>query len=120
MFACAEPQKRCRPSQDVLVSALCVLSAKSSPSPEPSAASKGQPRRTLPSLLSGVAVRRSTLALNDLQLLQPSTSTAAATATAEEVQALNQVNMWPVECRILSLLYREFSDVTPKRLVFSV
>ena len=67
----------------MLVSSLCILASQSASSP-----ARGS--RPLPSLLSGVAIRRGTLALNDLHLLQPSTSTAAA--AAEEVQALNQVN----------------------------
>ena len=106
----AEPQKRCRPSQDVLVSALCMLSSKSST--ESTASTHQTCPHVLPSLLSGVAVRRSTLALNDLQLLQPSTSTAAATATAEEVQALNQVNGIFIIVEIGSI-YRQKSGDNP-------
>lgn len=86
-----ETFQRCRPSQDVLVSALCVLGPPPISSihmPAAAAAAPLTPEPSLrPCLISGVGIRRNTLSLQGL-----SEVSTAQVDSASEVQAMNQVN----------------------------
>ena len=83
---------RCRPSQDVLVSALSVITSQLNSDCEAAAAAAAPaPEQCVqPCLVAGVAIRRHTTAWADL----PVTSDCGAGSVDSngEVQALNQVN----------------------------